>query len=93
MIHLTRNLAVELGPRHILSNSIAPGFFPSKMASGLIAKYGGEEELGQLNPNGRLGRPEDFAGTVVFLASRAASHINGACVTLDGGGMWGRAML
>ena len=93
MIHLTRNLAVELGPRHILSNSIAPGFFPSKMASGLIAKIGGEEALGQQVPNGRLGRAEDFAGTVVFLASRAASHINGACVTLDGGAMWEKGRL
>ena len=35
-IHLTKNLAVELGPRHILVNAIAPGFYPSKMASGLI---------------------------------------------------------
>jgi NAD(P)-dependent dehydrogenase (short-subunit alcohol dehydrogenase family) len=93
VIHLTRNLAVDLGPRHILCNSIAPGFFPSKMASGLIAKHGGEDEVAKLNPNGRLGKPEDIAGTVVFLASRAASHINGTCVTIDGGGLWAKGML
>lgn len=87
-IHLTRNLAVELGPRHILCNSIAPGFIPSKMASGLIAKNGGEEALAAANPNGRLGRPEDVAATVVFLASRASSHVNGACVVVDGGRRW-----
>ncbi|KAL8833961.1 MAG: hypothetical protein Q9176_007717 [Flavoplaca citrina] len=64
VIHLTRNLAVELGPRHILCNSIAPGFFPSKMASGLMAMQGGEAELAKLNPNGRLGKPEDIAAAV-----------------------------
>lgn len=60
-IHLTRNLAVELGPRHILCNSISPGFFPSKMASGLMDLQGGAEQMAKLNPNGRLGRPEDIA--------------------------------
>ena len=80
VIHLTRNLAVELGPRHILCNSIAPGFFPSKMASGLMEMQGGAEALAKQNPNQRLGRPEDIAGAVVFLASRAASHVNGACI-------------
>lgn len=87
-IHLTRNLAVELGPRHILCNSIAPGFFPSKMTAALFAVEGGEAEFAQRHPNGRLGRAEDIAGVVVFLASRAAGHVNGACVPIDGGAMW-----
>jgi NAD(P)-dependent dehydrogenase (short-subunit alcohol dehydrogenase family) len=63
------------------------------MASGLIAVFGGEDAVGKMNPNGRIGRPEDFAGTVVFLASRAASHVNGSCVTVDGGGIWGKGRL
>ncbi|KAK4696467.1 hypothetical protein P7C71_g1446, partial [Lecanoromycetidae sp. Uapishka_2] len=92
-IHLTRNLAVELGPRHILCNSIAPGFFPSKMASGLMDLQGGADKMAQANPNGRLGRPEDIAGAVVYLASRAASHVNGAVITLDGGALWSRGRL
>ena len=92
-IHLTRNLAVELGPRHILCNSIAPGFFPSKMASGLMSLHGGEAQMAKQNPNGRLGRPEDIAGAVVYLASRASSHVNGACITLDGGALWGKGRL
>ena len=93
VIHLARNLAVELGPRHILCNSIAPGFFPSKMASGLMELQGGEEAMAKSNPDGRLGKPEDIAGTVVYLASRAASHVNGACVAIDGGAVWGRSRL
>lgn len=93
VIHLTRNLAVELGPRHVLCNSIAPGFFPSKMASGLVDVYGGPELLAKQNPNLRLGAPEDIAGAVVYLASRAGGHCNGACITLDGGALWGKGRL
>jgi len=85
VIHLAKNLAVELGPRHILTNAIAPGFFPSKMASGLMRLSGGEESLAAKNPSKRLGKPEDIAGLVVFLSSRASSHINGATITVDGG--------
>ncbi|CAI7660880.1 unnamed protein product [Penicillium manginii] len=84
-IHLAKNLAVELGPRHILTNAIAPGFYPSKMASGLIELKGGMKELQEYSPNGRLGRPEDIAGLVVFLSSRASSHLNGAVIATDGG--------
>ncbi|KAJ5430663.1 Short-chain dehydrogenase/reductase SDR [Penicillium cf. griseofulvum] len=84
-IHLAKNLAVELGPRHILTNAIAPGFYPSKMASGLIEAKGGMKDLEAFSPNGRLGKPEDIAGLVVFLGSRASSHLNGAVITTDGG--------
>ena len=92
-IHLTRNLAVELGPRHILVNSVAPGFFPSKMANGLMEIVGGQDALASAIPDGRLGQPEDIAGTVVYLASRAAGHVNGANVVIDGGAMWARPVL
>ncbi len=92
-IHLTRNLAVELGPRHILCNSISPGFFPSKMASGLMDIHGGVDAIAKQNPNGRLGRPEDIAGAVVYLSSRASTHINGHNIVLDGGGLWSKGRL
>ncbi|KAB8204353.1 RhlG and related beta-ketoacyl reductases classical c SDR [Aspergillus parasiticus SU-1] len=85
VIHLTKNLAVDLGPRHILCNAIAPGFFPSKMADGLINLQGGLKALEDYSPNKRLGKPEDIAGLVVFLGSRASSHLNGAVITTDGG--------
>ena len=58
-----------------------------------MEKNGGEEVMARQNPNGRLGRPEDIAGTVVFLASRAASHINGACITIDGGNLWAKGKI
>ncbi|CAG8074437.1 unnamed protein product, partial [Penicillium nalgiovense] len=84
-IHLAKNLAVELGPRHVLTNAIAPGFYPSKMATGLIEAKGGMKHLEEFSPNGRLGKPEDIAGLVVFLGSRASSHLNGAVIATDGG--------
>ncbi|KFH46221.1 Rhamnolipids biosynthesis 3-oxoacyl-[acyl-carrier-protein] reductase-like protein [Hapsidospora chrysogenum ATCC 11550] len=73
--HLARNLAVELGPRNITSNIIAPGFFPSKLAQGLISNLGGEESLKNDNPLRRLGEPEDMAGVAIFLCSRAGSYV------------------
>lgn len=60
------------------------------MANDLISLSGGIGELERKNPSLRLGRPEDIAGLVVFLASRASSHINGAVITVDGGEVWGR---
>ncbi|KAI1462427.1 NAD(P)-binding protein [Annulohypoxylon moriforme] len=87
-IHLGRNLAVELGPRHILVNSICPGFFPTKMANGLLEMSGGVDLHASLSPAKRLGRPEDIAGVVVYLSSRAGSHVNGATIEIDGGSLW-----
>ncbi|KAK5128766.1 hypothetical protein LTR85_000099 [Meristemomyces frigidus] len=92
-LHLARNLAVELGPQGILTTAIAPGFFPTKMASGLMEMTGGVKELAAANPNQRLGVPEDIAGTVVYLCSRAGSHVNGGHVVLDGGAVNGRSRL
>ncbi|KAL3956647.1 hypothetical protein ACCO45_009493 [Purpureocillium lilacinum] len=93
VIHLGRNLAVELGPRHITVNSICPGFFPSKMSNGLLEISGGADKAAEGNPMGRLGRPEDIAGIVVYLASRAGSHVNGEAIAIDGGAVWSRGEL
>ncbi|PHH90305.1 hypothetical protein CDD83_4043 [Cordyceps sp. RAO-2017] len=90
VIHLGRNLAVELGPRGITVNSICPGFFPSKMSNGLLDLAGGADSLARENPMRRLGRPEDIAGAVVYLASRAGSHVNGEAIAIDGGALWHR---
>ncbi|KAI1819163.1 hypothetical protein F4861DRAFT_166594 [Xylaria intraflava] len=93
VLHLGRNLAVELGPRHILVNSICPGFFPTKMSTGLLKMTGGMDRHSRSNPTRRLGRPEDIAGVVVYLASRAGSHVNGATIEIDGAGLWSRGEL
>ena len=81
--HLTRMLAVHLGGRAITVNAVAPGFFPSKMTRHLLENY--REAFEKACPLGRIGEPADMAGIAVFLASRAASYINGAVIPVDGG--------
>ncbi|KAK2072276.1 hypothetical protein P8C59_006640 [Phyllachora maydis] len=93
VIHLARNLAVELGPRHITVNSICPGFFPTRMSNGLMAMAGGVDKIAATNPMRRLGRPDDIAGAIVYLCSRAGSHVNGEAVAIDGGAVWQRGEL
>lgn len=93
VLHLGRNLALELGPRHVTVNSICPGFFPSKMSNGLLEMSGGAEQIGKANPMGRLGQPEDIAGVVVYLSSRAGAHVNGESIAIDGGSLWQRGEL
>lgn len=83
--HLARNLAVELGPKNITTNTVAPGFFPSKLANGLIENLGGVEHISGTNPRRRLGVPEDIAGVMLFLASPVAGYINGVDIEVDGG--------
>ena len=55
------------------------------MTYGLMQMTGGEKIIAERNPSRRLGLPEDIAGTVVFLASRAGAHCNGAVIAIDGG--------
>ena len=83
--HLSRQLAVELGPRNITTNTVAPGFFPSKLANGLIENLGGREQLEDWNPRKRLGEAEDIAGVMVYLASPAGAYVNGEDIAVDGG--------
>ncbi|KAL3446330.1 gluconate 5-dehydrogenase [Aspergillus insuetus] len=85
VVHLMQNLAVELGPRHITVNVVAPGIVPSKMSASLMDRHGGLEQVAKQVPDQKLGAPEDIAGVMVFLSSRAGKHINGATIVLDGG--------
>ena len=81
--HLTRHLAVELGPRHITVNAIAPGFFLSKMTERLFENFG--DKLANNSLLGRVGEPEDIAGLAVYLSSRAGAYINATVIPVDGG--------
>ena len=80
--HLTSHLGVDLAADNINVNAIAPGFFPSKMTAHLLAH---EAELAKGIPRGRLGSPEDAAGTAIYLCSRAAAWVTGHTIALDGG--------
>lgn len=85
MHHFTRYLALELANKHITTNTIGPGWFPTRLANPAIEKYGGIDVAGADNPMGRLGHREDIAGTAVFLCSKAGAYVNGEDITLDGG--------
>ncbi|GAA2730259.1 SDR family oxidoreductase [Actinocorallia aurantiaca] len=80
---LTRVLAKELGPEAITVNAIAPGPFESKMMAATLDAFG--DAVAQAVPLKRIGRPDDMAGTAVFLSSRAGSYVNGAVIPVDGG--------
>ncbi|MDT7548520.1 MAG: hypothetical protein QOE84_914 [Actinomycetota bacterium] len=80
---LTRVLARELGPRHITVNAIAPGPFESKMMAATLETFG--DAVAALSPLNRIGRPDDMAGAIVYLASRAGSYVTGALLPVDGG--------
>lgn len=80
--HLTRHLGGDLAPEHINVNAIAPGFFPSKMTAHMLEDA---QEMLQGIPRGRLGSPEDAAGTAIYLSSRASAWVTGHTLALDGG--------
>ena len=80
--HLTRTLAVELGPR-VRVNAVAPAVVKTSFARALYE--GREAEVAELYPAKRLGTPLDIATAVAFLASDEAEWITGQVLTLDGG--------
>jgi len=79
LIGFTKSLAKELAPRNITVNAIAPGFIETDMTNGLET-----EKIVANIPLGRLGKPEDIAQTVKFLAT-AGSYITGQVIGVDGG--------
>jgi 3-oxoacyl-[acyl-carrier protein] reductase len=81
---LTRVLAVELGRRNVLVNAVATGFIETDMSQA-VRNLAGEDNLKKLIPVRRLGKPEDIAAVVLFLAGPAAAYITGQVITVDGG--------
>ncbi|HEX6946391.1 MAG TPA: SDR family oxidoreductase [Acidimicrobiia bacterium] len=81
LIHLTRQLALELAPK-IRVNAVAPGVVRTRLAGALLAD---EEFTARMHPLGRVGEPEDVAPLIVYLASDAASWMTGAVIPIDGG--------
>jgi NAD(P)-dependent dehydrogenase (short-subunit alcohol dehydrogenase family) len=78
---LTRHLA----PDHITVNAIAPGPFESKMMAFLLDNPDTRDAVANSVPLGRIGQPDDAAGLVQFLSSRAGSYLTGTVIPMDGG--------
>jgi 3-oxoacyl-[acyl-carrier protein] reductase len=86
VIGLIRSLAVEYGPRGIRANAIIPGLIETPQSLDAVNSLGpdGLRAAGEYIPAGRVGRPEEIAAVAAFLASDAASYINGQAIVVDG---------
>jgi glucose 1-dehydrogenase len=83
---MTRTMAVELGPKGVLVNSVAPGTIATEMVEGMLtANPALAEKLIAKAPVGRVGLPEEAAEPIVFLLTDAASFITGHVLVVDGG--------
>ncbi|CAM2895994.1 3-ketoacyl-ACP reductase [Mycobacterium intermedium] len=88
LIHVTKQLALELSPR-VRVNAIAPGVVRTRLAE--VLWKGNEDPLGASIALGRIGEPDDVAEAVAFLVSDAASWITGETMVIDGGLLLGDA--
>jgi NAD(P)-dependent dehydrogenase (short-subunit alcohol dehydrogenase family) len=80
---MTRVLARRLARDDVNVNAIAPGPFESQMMKATLEQFG--EMIRKQNPRGRIGEPEDVAGTAIYLSSRASAYVTGTIVPVDGG--------
>ena len=82
-IGFTKALAREVASRNITVNAVAPGYIETELTGSLPDNL--QASLKDLIPMGRIGKPEEIAKAVAFLASDDAAYITGHVLTLDGG--------
>lgn len=84
IISLVKGVAIELAPRGITVNAVAPGWIDTEMVQDALAAHG-RERIAAGIPLGRVATAEDVAGPIVFLCSKLARHITGEVVNVNGG--------
>lgn len=82
---MSRHMAGKLGFKGVRVNVVAPGAFQSKMMKATLDKY--HDSIVSKIPCGRIGSPEDIAGTCIYLSSRAGHYTTGATIAVDGGSL------
>jgi len=85
IIMLTKGMAVELAPKNINVNAIAPGVVKTEISEGSMSNQKHLQEVLKDIPMGRLAKPEEITGAAVFLASEDANYITGTTLYVDGG--------
>ena len=84
---LTKSFANEWTAKGVTVNAIAPGYIETDMNEALLANPERLQSITSRIPAGKWGTPEDFKGTTVYLASRAAAYVSGHVLVVDGGWM------
>jgi 3-oxoacyl-[acyl-carrier protein] reductase len=85
LISYTKSLATELGPRGVRVNCVAPGWVETDMTDRALGDAESRAEIERSIPLGRVARPGDVAGAVLFLVSDLASHVQGEILNVNGG--------
>lgn len=85
VVQLTKSLAIAWAADGIRVNAVAPGFIVTEQSAKSRTDPAHVAAVTSRTPMGRWGQPEDIAGPVLFLASKAAGFITGACLAIDGG--------
>ena len=85
LLSLMQSCAIALGPYGIRCNALLPGTIETDINKDDLADQDKRDYMASRTPLGRLGRPEDLAGPIVFLASEMAQYVTGASLLVDGG--------
>ncbi len=85
LISFVKSLAVELAPRDVTVNAVAPGWIDTDMATPALEEAGVREAVVAQIPLGRIGSADDVAGPILFLCSKLARHVTGEVLNVNGG--------